>query len=684
MSVRIVLGMAAVVLVQPHTLPAQAGGRPITIDEFLTLQRPSEPQISPDGRWVAYTVTVTDLDGNARSSDVWLVAVGGGTPRRVSDARTGGREPRWSPDGATLAYVTARGGAPQVRLYTPSTRRSRQLTSLTTGVGGIVWSPTGTHIAFVSDVYPGCPDDACNARRLEQDADRPTQVRIYDELLYRHWSTWEDGLRSHLFVVPVAGGAPVDVTAGADYDVPVPPFGGSSDYDFLPDGQSLVFTTKLGTDQAWHTNSDLYRVPIGGGEPDNVTVGFPGSEQHPAPSPDGRYLAFLSQERAGFESDRVRLMLLELATGRTSEVMPDFDRWVSDFAWQPGSDGIVFTAQDRHRNVLYRTDLRGRRVELLRWGNTSQLSMADDGRTMAFVNDAIHRPPQVFVWRAGRDAEPRQLTDLNREVLDEVTMHPVEEVSWVGADGATIHGMLLKPPQFVSGARYPLLVLIHGGPQGAWRDNFHSRWNAQLFAAPGYVTVLLNPRGSTGFGQRFIDQISRDWGGRVYLDVMSGVEHAARFPFVDSTRIAAAGGSYGGYMVNWINGHSDRFDALISHAGVYDLESFYGATEELWFPEWEFAGPPWQNRTYYELWSPHRFAANFSTPTLVVHGARDFRVPDTQGLEMFTALRRQGVPARLVYFPDEGHWIGRPQNQRVWWREVHAWLARYLTPRGTP
>ena len=350
----------------------------------------------------------------------------------------------------------------------------------------------------------------------------------------------------------------------------------------------------------------------------------------------------------------------------------------------PGSDGIVFTAQDGVRNVVYRTDLNGRRQELLRWGNTTQVALADDGATLSFVNDAIDRPGQAFVWRIGSRDAPRQVTHLNADVLSEVTMNPAEDINWVGADGTTIHGLLVKPPQYVRGARYPLLVLIHGGPQGAWLDSFHSRWNAQMFAAPGYVTVLLNPRGSTGYGQQFIDQISRDWGGRVYVDIMSGVEHAARFPFVDSTRIAAAGGSYGGYMINWINGHSNRFDALITHAGVYDLESMYGSTEELWFPEWDLGGPPWRNRTDYERWSPHRFAQHFQTPTLVMHGGQDFRVPYTQGLEAFTALRRQGVPARLVYFPDEGHWIGKPQNQVVWWDEVHAWLARYLTPGATP
>ncbi len=663
---------------------AQTPGRALAIADFLRLDRVSDPQVSPDGQGVTYAVTTTDLEANARATDLWLMAVNDGEPRPISDRRLGGRSARWSPDGKTIAYVTTRGGTPQIRLYTVASRRSRRLTSLATGADGVIWSPTGTHLAFVSNVFPRCADDACNADRLEELESRPSQARVYDELLYRHWNAWEDGLRSHLFVVPVGGGTPLDVTPGKDYDVPVPPFGGSSDYAFLPDGTALVFTTKVGTEQAWHTNTDIYRVSISGGEPENLTRMLAGAEQHPAPSPDGRTIAFLSQSRPGFESDRWRLMVLDARSGTMREITRRFDRGVSDFLWLPNSRGFVLTAQSGQRNAIFRASLDGRIEQAFVWGNSGQLSLADDGRTLVFVNDAIHRPGQVFTWDLNVRAEARQLTHLNTEVLAGVTLHPAEEISWVGADGNTVHGLMVKPPQFRRGGRYPLLVMIHGGPQGAWRDNFHSRWNAQLFAAPGYVTVLLNPRGSTGFGQRFVDDISKDWGGKVFIDIMSGVEHAARFPFVDSTRVAAAGGSYGGYMVNWINGNSGRFDALVSHAGIFNLESFYGATEELWFPEWEFGGPPWEDRTYYEQWSPHRFARNFRTPTLVLHGARDYRVPDTQGLQMFTALRRQGVPARLVYFPDEGHWIGKPQNQRLWWSEVHAWLATHLRPAPTP
>jgi len=661
---------------------AQAPSRTLTTEAFLSLDRVADPQISPDGAWITYSVTVTDLDANSRSTDLWMVSSAGGEPQRVSERRFGGSGGRWSPDGTLVAYITTRGGPPRVRVYETVRRRSRTLVELQTGAEGIVWSPSGLQLAFASRVFAECADDGCNAEYLASRSAAGSQVRVYDELLYRHWNRWDDGRWSHIFVASLAGGDVIDVLAGREYHAPPPPFGDSKDYTFSADGQSIVFATKTGSDRAWHTNSDLYEVPVAGGEPRLLTSGFRGGERYPAFSPDGTRLAFLSQTRAGFESDRWRLMVRDLATGATSELPRDFLQSVSEFAWLPDTGGIVFAAQHMQRTVMFRVDDGGRVRELSRWGNSTQLSVARDSGTIAFINDAIHRPGQVFTLSPEVGGAPERVTDLNAERLAGVVMHAAEDISWVGADGRTVRGMLVRPPQFRADERYPLLVLIHGGPQGAWLDSFHPRWNAQAFASGGYVTVLLNPRGSTGFGQLFVDQVSRDWGGRAYIDVMAGVEHAARFDFVDSTRIGAAGGSYGGYMVNWINGHSDRFDVFVSHAGIYNLEAFYGSTEELWFPEWEFGASPWDNRTLYEQWSPHRFAQNFRTPTLVVHGALDYRVPDSQGLDLFTALRRQSVPARLVYFPDEGHFISRPQNQKAWWTEIHEWLARYLEPGG--
>jgi len=664
-------------------VPLAAQQRPLTVDEFLQLDRPGEPQVSPDGKWVAYTVTTTSLSDNRRQTDLWLQPFdGSGQPRRISTDALGGRSPRWSPDGTRLAYLNSRGGTPQVRIYTVAGGAHRQVTTMPNGADGHIWSPSGRLLAFVSEVYPECRDTACHVRLAEQDAGKKSAAKIYDGLLHRHWNTWEDALRSHLFVVSAEGGTPRDLLAGKDWETPVAPFGGSEQYAFSPDDQEIAFTTKLFTkDAAWTTNLDIYRVPVAGGEPVLVTGGRLGADQNPVYSPDGKSLAWLSQERAGFEADRWRLMVQDRQGGSPRELTRNWDYSIGEFGFQPGTGDIIAVAEKRQRHVmLHIVGTTGEVHEVLTNMNPAGMSLAKTTEPrLTFVSDAMHQPPQVFTWVLDHKSTPRQLTRLNASRLAGVGLNPAREFGWLGAAGDSVFGLLLTPPGFDSTRKYPAVILIHGGPQGAWMDQFHGRWNAQMFAAPGHVVALLNPRGSTGFGQRFTDEISGDWGGKVYEDIMKGVDVVASLPYVDGTRLAAAGGSYGGYMVNWINGHSDRFRTLVSHAGVFNLEAMYGATEELWFVEWEFGGPYWKDRTAYERWSPHQAAGNFKTPTLVIHGALDYRVPDTEGMQMYTALQRQGIASRFLYFPDEGHWIGKPQNQRVWWNTTMEWIGRYLS-----
>jgi dipeptidyl aminopeptidase/acylaminoacyl peptidase len=664
--------------------PAAAQQHPITAPEFVGLDRPGEPAISSDGHWIVYTVTTTDLRSNRRRSDLWLQSAEGGLAQRLSDDTLGGRSARWSPDGRLVAYINSRGGTPQIWTYDVAFRTRRQLTNLSTGADGVIWSPNGRMLAFVSDVYPDCANDDCNRRRADADAARPSRARIFDGLLFRHWNTWEDGLRSHLFVVSADGGPARDLLVGKDYDTPVPPFGGSEQYAWAPDGKTLAFTTKLAThDQAWSTNLDIYTVRTDGGEPVLVTDSMPGAESNPLFSHDGQYLAFLSQARAGFESDRQRLMVKDLRSGQVREVPRNWDDNILEFAFVPGGHDVVAISEKHQRHIgLHIVFSTGDVHQILTTMDPSQLSVAaaSTGPQMAIVSDALDQPPQVYSWTISHvnPRAPLQITHLNGDRLGNLAMSPGREFSWTGANGDTVYGLIVTPPGFDPSRRYPAVILIHGGPQGAWLDQFHSRWNAQMFAAPGYVVAMLNPRGSTGFGQRFVDDISRDWGGKVFEDIMLGTDAVARLPYVDSTRMAAAGGSYGGYMINWLNGHTDRFKAMVSHDGVFNLEGMAGATEELWFTDWEFGGPYWVNREDYERFSPHRFAQNFHTPTLVIHGGLDYRVPDTEGFQMFTALQRQNVPSRLLFFPDEGHWVLKPQNQIVWWNSVQDWLARYL------
>jgi dipeptidyl aminopeptidase/acylaminoacyl peptidase len=656
---------------------------PITASEFVGLERPGEPAISPDGHWIVYTVTTTDLRLNRRRSDLWLVSAEGGVAQRISDDTLGGRSARWSPDGRQIAYINSRGGTPQIWSYDLAYRTRRQITNLSTGADGPIFSSNGRMLAFASEVYPDCSSDDCNRTRADADAARPSKARMYDGLLFRHWNVWEDGLRSHLFVVDANGGPARDLLAGKDYDTPVPPFGGAEQYAWAPDSRSLAFTTKLAThDQAWNTNLDIYTVSADGGEPALVTDSMPGAESNPVFNRDGHYLAFLSQARAGFEADRQRLMVKDLRTGQVREVTHGWDDNIDEFAFLPGGNDIVAISERHQRHVgLHIVFQTGDVHQILTTMDPGQLSVAATASPqMAIVSDALDQPPQVYSWTISHEnpRAPLQLTHLNGDRLGSLAMSPGHEFSWAGANGDTVYGLIVTPPGFDPARKYPAVILIHGGPQGAWLDQFHSRWNAQMFAAPGYVVAMLNPRGSTGFGQRFVDDISRDWGGKVFEDIMRGTDAVARLPYVDSTRMAAAGGSYGGYMVNWLNGHTDRFKAMVSHDGVFNLEAMAGATEELWFTDWEFGGPYWVNRADYERFSPNRFVQSFHTPTLVVHGGLDYRIPESEGIQMFTALQRQNVPSRLLYFPDEGHWVLKPQNQIVWWNAVQDWLARYL------
>jgi len=682
------------------TLPAQAAGdaaarRPITFEDFAAIKAVADPQISPDGRRVLYVVRTTDVDANKRSAATYVAALAGGDERRFPDDTTSAAEARWSPDGRRVAYVA--GG--QLWIADASGGERRRLTSLNGGAAGPIWAPSSDRIAFVSTVYPECSTrndaDACNATREKERSESKVKAHVADQLLYRHWNAWDEGQRSHLFVVALDGSGPRDVTAGARYDVPPGPFGGSEGYAFSPDGRELAYSAKdQGREDAWTTDVNLYTVPIAGGGPTVVTADNRGADQNPVYSPDGRYIAYTSQRRAGFESDRWRLMLLDRASRQSRELLPSWDRNADAFAFAPDGRALFVQTVDAGRDKIYRValDARGAATgapQLVVAGqNNHSLSVARDGRTAVWVRDAAHRPAEVYtaVLPARGTAQARALTHLNDSLVARLALNPVEDLWFRGAGGDSVQAFVVRPPGFEPGKKYPVLLLIHGGPQGAWLDNWHGRWNYQMFAAGGTGLVIVNPRGSSGYGQRFVDEVSRDWGGKVVTDLMNGLDAAlARNAWMDSSRVGAAGGSYGGYMTNWLAGHSTRFKAFATHAGVFNLENMYGATEELWFPEWEYGGPYWKDSTtlaHYRQYSPHLSAGKFRTPMLVLHGEQDYRVPYYEGVSLFSALQRQGVPSRLVIFPDEGHWIAKPQNQRLWWNEMQGWFRKYLAANG--
>lgn len=670
--------------------------RPLTFDDLVAIKRLSEAQVSPDGSRVVYTVGEVDKNANRTKRSIWIVPASGGAAQPFITSDKNDFAPRWSADGKQIAFLSTRAGAPQIFVAQADGSGARKITDAPEGVSEFIWSPNGKLFAFTTDVYPDCASFNCVAKRGEQEEKSKVKAVITDKLLYRHWDSFKRGKRSHLFVVAAEGGDPKDLTPG-DYDVPPFSLGDPTAFDFAPDSSELVFARNTEKDEALSTNNDLFLVPVTGGAAKPITSGNPGSDTTPRYSPDGKWIAYRSQARNGYESDRFRLMLYDRAKGTARELSTGFDRWAEDLLWMPDSQRLLVTGQDRGHEVFWLAPLNGDKfVQIMRAGANGGAALSADGKTLIFTRSASAMPTEVFKANADGSGVV-QLTNANAALLAQLDLPTAEEIEFDGARVATgkaakaakaaakpsrIHGFIFKPPQFDKSKKYPMVLLVHGGPQGAWMDNWGYRWNAQMWAARGYVTVALNPHGSTGYGQAFTEQISGDWGGAVYEDLLKGVDYVIAQGYVDPQRIGAAGGSYGGYMVNWMLGHTERFKALVSHAGIFNTTSMY-ATEELWFQEWEFKGAPWVNPELYAKWSPHLHAAKFKTPTLVVHGELDYRVPIGEGLQLFSTLQRRGVPSRFLYFPDEGHWVLKPQNSELWYKTVLGWFDQWLQPNGT-
>jgi dipeptidyl aminopeptidase/acylaminoacyl peptidase len=677
----------------PSLLLAQK--KPFDVTGMLQLQRIGDPQLSPDGKTLAFAVSVPDVPNNKSLHSIWSVPLDASTPaRKLADLAD---RPRWSPDGKRIFYVSTTGDVSQIWSMNPDGSGVTQVTRLSTEADNEIVSPDGKYLLVTSAVFPDCTltltsgfaivdvastkfDDACNQQRLETEKQSRVKARLITGLLYRHWTTWEGTRRSHLLSISLADGKIADLSPG---NKEVPPFslGGPDDYAISPDSTEVTFSMNYDDVPAAGTNNDLFVIPIQGGNATRITTN-PGADNSPQYSPDGKYLAYRSQARGGYESDKWRLMVLERSTGKLTSPTDAIDRAVNSFIWSPDSKRLFFTVEDRGHQAIQFIGVEGGGARIAITGNNTldDMQFTADGKTIVFTRQSGDAPTEICkASSSGGAAVP--LTHLNETLLAQYQLTSLEDFWVTGAENTQVQSFLVKPPNFDPARKYPVLILIHGGPQGEWGESWTYRWNAQIFAAAGYVVVMPNPRGSIGYGQKFTDDINQDWGGKPFDDIMAVTDHVAKLPYVDPDRMAAAGGSYGGYMIDWMLGHTDRFKAFVTHAGVYDLREEAQSTEELWFPLWEFGGMPWDNQEVYDKWSPSHFVKEFKTPTLVITGELDFRIPYTQGLELYTALQLRKVPSELLVFPDEGHWVLKPQNSELWYKTFLSWVDSWTNKK---
>ena len=685
-----VLALGAVTLAVPFTSSVRAQDaaasetaptKRLTPELLWKLARVGAPQVSGDGRHVAFTVRTYELAKNKGVTQIHLLDLEANDAQpRVLTSGGSNFSPRWSPDSQSLAFLSTRDGAPQIYvLDLGKPGEARQVTTHEGGVANIAWSPTGQHFSFTASVtmekslhelYPDLP---------------MTDAKVYEDLFVRRWDQWEDGDYTHVFVVPTSGGAARDLMEGMEVNTPLEPFGGGEQIAWAPDGKELCYTAKVVDEPQTSTDSSLYVVDIKSGAHRNVTEGLPGYDVEPVYSPDGRFLAWHSMERAGFEADRNRLMVMDRASGDRRDVLPDADFAVNGAIWRPDSLGFYFTSDTRGTTQVFRTDLEGGKAVPVTSGRWQFSGLSVGGRgsgVLVGLRCRTERPNEIVRLDPKGNGSGGTLTDINGPIFRELALPKVEERWTKATDGKDIHSWIVYPPDFDATKKWPMLLYCQGGPQGQVGQWFSFRWNFHLMASQGYVVVAVNRRGLPGFGREWNDQISKDWGGQAMADLLSVTDDMQSQPFIDRDRTGAVGASFGGYTVYWLMGNDDknRFASMIAHCGVFNLESMYHATEELFFVNWDLGGPYYSNpetAKSYDKFSPHNFVGNWKTPLLVIHGGRDYRVPMTEGLQAFTAAQERGVPSKFLYFPEEGHWIQSPQNGVLWHRVFFDWLDRF-------
>ncbi len=655
--------------------------RAFTIADLYKIKSVSGPEFSPDGKRVVFSVTEFFMEKGKSNSEVYLMNADGSGLRQITRNPRADFSPHWSVDGKNILFISNRKNGTQVWSIPVDGGEAEQVTDISTGVSDLTPAPKSDRFALSTTVFPECgADDDCNQKINDSMSDGPIQAHMADHLLYRHWTFWKDGKRTHIFLFPGKEEKPIDLTPG-DHDAPSFSLGGGIGFSFSPDGKEICYVSNHDPNEEETTNKDLWLVPTNGGEAKNITAENKAYDGDPVYSPDGRYIAYRTQKIPTYESDRFRLAVYDRQTGKKTILTEAFDNWVDDFKWAPDSKSIYFKGEVKGHYPLYNVNIKTRRIRKILDAKTiDAFDISPDGKWIVFSRRAIAEPREV--WRATtRGTKLQRLTFFNKAIEDSVDIRPAEELWIKSPTGARIHTFLVKPHNFDPAKKYPLIINVHGGPQGMWSDAFRGDW--QVYPGAGYVLAFPNPHGSTGYGQDFTAEISGDWGGKVYEDVMAVTDSLEKLPFVDANRMGAMGWSYGGYMMMWLEGHTDRFKAIVSMMGVYDLTAMYGATEELWFPQWDLKGTPWTSNLY-QKWSPSNFVKNFKTPCLVISGEKDYRVPYTLSLEFFTGLQKMGVPSRLILFKNDGHWPSYVKSMPLYYNAHLDWFHKYLGGAPAP
>ncbi len=668
---------------------ALAAPRGFTVEDLVRMERVGSPALSPDATKVVYTVRSTNMEKNRGSTQLWMLDLRNpaAAPVRLAQSEASNTDPEWSASGDAVYFLSSRSGSSQVWRVAAAGGEASKVTDLPLDVDNFRVSPTGERIALSLAVFRDCPDLACTKTRLDEKAKNKASGKVYDRLFVRHWDTWSDGRNAVLYSAPLdaagkAGTAPVSLSGSLDGDVPSKPFGDREEYRFSPDGKHIVFSVRLaGKSEAWSTNFDLFQVPAeGGAAPRNLTADNPAWDTKPAFSPDGKTLAYLAMRRPGFEADRFRLVMLDVATGKKRIVADKWDRSIDDFRWTADGKAVLAGAHDLGQHRLFQIDAASGKVSTLTGkGTVSAYDLRGD--TVVMAQASLGGGAQLYQTRLGAaPGAAAQLTRLNADLLADVRFGDYEQFTFPGANGETVHGYVMKPWNAEAGKKYPVAFLVHGGPQSSFGNGWSYRWNPQTYAGAGYATVFIDFHGSTGYGQAFTDSISGDWGGKPLVDLQKGFDAAAKkFPWLDRGNACALGASYGGYMMNWIAGNwSNGFKCLVNHDGVFDNRGMAYSTEELWFTEWEYGGTYLASEKGHEKHNPVHFVKNWKTPMLVIQGDLDFRIPTAQALSTFTALQRKGVDSKLLVFPDENHWVLKPANSVMWHHNVKAWLDQHL------